>query len=165
MPSRALSVAIGASVLLVAVVAVDASMNRVYHVEAFLEGRWIQVATHPVTDETYARGYPSFVTFDVNASDDVRVRLRVDNGYPWAFEERFDVLVNGEYLFDGTLTAAARSEGVAETTVKGSKLFGAGYETRPVPNGSGGQPVWMPTFDANVGGERFGGIVYLREVP
>jgi hypothetical protein len=165
MPSRALTVAIVASVLLVVVVAADATMNRVYHAEVFLDGRWIKVATYPWQFDPYSRGIPSYVAFEVNASDDVPVRVRIDNGYPWAFSERFEVLSGGRVLFEGTLTAAARSEGVAETTVKAEQLFRHGYEPLPAKDTPPVDQIWNPHLEVRVGDEIFGGSFALREVP
>lgn len=163
MPSRALTIAIASGVLLVAVVAADVAMNRKYHLEAFLDGRWIIVGTYPY-DIAYGRGIPSMVAFDVNASDEIPMRLRIDNGYPIAFSETFEVTTFGEQLAAGTLTAAGRGTGSAEFTVVASRLFSAGGERIPTDKADGVSAVWHPYFSVRVGGEYFEGSLALREV-
>ena len=159
MPSRALTVALAAGVLLVAVVAVDASMNRVYHLEAKLEGRWIRVVS---SDMDWTRGgEPSLVAFDLNATDKVDFRVVAENGYPWALSEPVEVAAMNVALHSGTLEAPAFGHGETAFTLDASRIlsqpaFGGGE--RP------GERFWHPSFTLRVGDDVYYGGAAFREV-
>lgn len=161
MASRALAVAVTAAVLLVVVVAADASMNRYVHLEAHVEGRWIKVATEP--PEHMGRAVPGYVAFDLNASDVVPMRLRVENGHPWGFSEPAEVSLGSRLVHAGTLAAGARSEGVLEFNVNASQLL-ASDPRGPVPHEPDAQAYAHPWFEVRVGERWFGGALAFREV-
>lgn len=164
MPSRALTVAVAAGALLVVVVAADASMNRDYKLEAYLDGRWILVAADPA-DSRLTRGIPSFVPLALNASDEVRFRMSAHNGYPWALSREYDLVVGGVDVQRGTLDAGAFQDDVEEVAVPAATLMtqGAGY---PAEKPAAGQErFWSPQIILQVGERTLYGTLSFREVP
>ena len=158
MPSRALAVAVGAAVLLVAVVAVDAAVNRTYHLEAYLDGRWVKLGSHP---SAYDVAMPSYVAFDLNASDVVPFRVSAENGYPWGLSKDVEVSAQGVLLHTGTLTAEARGTGAATFDVPASRLLS---HAGPERGGPPGEPLWTWWLSVRVGVESFQGHLGVREV-
>lgn len=162
MPSRALTVAVAAGVLLVATVAADASMNRTYRLEAHLDGRWIALASSPVDD--LSRGMPSLVAFDLNASDEVPFRVVAENGYPWRLSTSYDLMVGGVSLHRGALDAPAFQEAKQEFAVPARSLMtqAGGYPLEK-PGGAADR-LWSPSITLEVAGEVLYGSVAFREV-
>lgn len=111
-----LAVAAVSAVLLVAVLAVDAGMNRTFSLDVRGVDGWVTVAT---SDE--GRGYPravhSLAPVTVADNGSVEFRLRVDNGYPWTFSGTYDAHAYGEPVAQGEVSAGARSAGTATFTV------------------------------------------------
>lgn len=163
MASRALTVAAAAGVLLVAVVAVDASMNRVFHLEAQLGGNWVKVATYPY--QHGSRYYePSLAAFDLNASEQVPFRVRVENGYPWTVSEDVEVTMDGRPVHQGRLEADRFTDGVAPFAIPAQDLLrGGGAGGRPVADPPEA-PASIPHFWVRVGAVQLGGSLAFREV-
>lgn len=161
MASRALPVAVAAGALLVVVIVADASMNRTYHLEAQVEGRWVGIATLPQRFDRYAA--PSLVPFELNASDALPMRLRLDNGYPWPASKAYEVTVQGRALHDDVVAAPALGEGISQFELTGESLFRTAYgdPRAPAPAGPREHVVY---FTLAVGGEMAGGEMAFREV-
>jgi hypothetical protein len=151
-----------AGALLVAVVAADATMNRTYKLEAYLDGRWILVASTP--EDVMTREFPSLVPLPLNASDDVSFRLSAHNGYPWSLSKDFDLTVGGVSVQRGALDASSFQDDREEFTVPASALMtqGAGFPAEKPPPGN--ERFWSPQILLEVDGETLYGSVAFREV-
>ena len=163
MPSRALWVALAAGVLLVAVVAADASMNRVYHLEAKLEGNWVKVASSQ-PEWGYGRE-PSLVAFPLNASDEVPIRVTAENGHPWPLGRDVDVLVSGQTVFSGRFDAPAFGTAQHGFLVNATRLATPGHGFVPERAFPDGERIWTPSFVLHVGDDAYHGGLAFREVP
>lgn len=163
MVTKALTVATAAGLLLVTVVAADATMNREYHLEARLDGNWVKVASFP---DPYLRGAePSFVAFDLNASDRIPFRVSAHNGYPWSLQEEATVTVSGVRVFQGTLAAPPFGDVQIGFDIAAADLMRERLG-HPVEgfDGTGAGPGWGSSFMVQVGGETLHGRLAFREV-
>lgn len=163
MASMPLVVAAVAGVLLVVVIGADVAYNRTLFVD---------VATAPgqtaswtmIVQEPCCRSYDHFRepgVVEVNRSDDVRFRLRIDNGYPLAYSESYVVHVGGAEVARGVLEAAPTSEGVAEFTIPATAFLGSGNPAVPPPKG---EIVYCCGATVDVDGKRLYVSPGLREV-
>lgn len=164
MPTRALTVAVAASVLLVALVAADAAMNRAYHLEARLGGEWVRVASLP---EARLREAPaiSLFPFDLNASDTVTFRIRAHNGHPWPMQSFAEVTISGRHAFSGLLEAGAFQDAEVTFDVPAAQLMEDGVAWGPerAAPGAQGRP-WHPSLVLRVGGDLAHASLAIREV-
>lgn len=130
MGSRPLTIAIAAAALLVVSLGVDASMNRSLSLDVREDdGAWRTIGSD--APYTHARPVPvEQAGVSAAANDTITLRLRVDNGYPWAYDERYRVFFNGRELASGTLEAGARGEGESVFTVP-AKPFWDTMSQRP----------------------------------
>lgn len=132
MPSTPLVVAAVAGVLLVVVIGADVAYNRTLFVDArTAPGSWATVAQDPCCRAYEYLGGPYVI--EANRSDDVTLRLRVDNGYPLAYEESFVVRAASVEIHRGVLQAPAGSEGVAEFSVPAATFLGHLPDAAPPP--------------------------------
>ncbi len=153
---KPLSIAIGAAVLLVVVLAADISMNRSYGVDLRdAEGEWVTV-TESRLFESRARPYGAFAS-SIDPNGTVEMRIRVDNGYAWAFDKEYVVYANANEIARGTLEVPARSSGTATFTVPGKAFFGAGPD---FPKSEGTHYVQIELV---VAGEHLYGSVNVKE--
>ena len=125
MASRPLAVAAVASALLVARLVADASMNRAVHVDVREAGGWRPVASDPYVFDETSRAPSPYGRNLLGANETVEMRLRVDNGYPWAYGETFRAYVNGVEVASGALYAPARGEGEATFSFSASSAAAA----------------------------------------
>jgi len=120
MTNKALITALVAFGLFVVTIAADASMNRSFALDASDgKGGWILGADHG--DATSRpTGTPGAIPYQEN--DTIDLRLRVENGYPWAFSEAYSVRYNGVEVASGTLQADARATGTSTFRFDTSRL-------------------------------------------
>src|SRR5688500_7030591 len=107
--SKALVVAVVAGLGLIATISVDAAMNRVISVDVKDGTAWRTVGEHGDvggTSRAYLEFPPAGIPVERNGSIDMR--LRVDNGYYWGYDEHYTVRYGGLILAEGELQAPAR---------------------------------------------------------
>ncbi len=106
-----LAVAAVAGALLLVVLGVDASMNRTFYLDVQVNGEWQTVAENGEGSRGYVERYYAGSSPVFAANETVDMRLRVDNGYPWAWTGSYHVLVQGRTVEKGDVRAPARGEG------------------------------------------------------
>lgn len=160
MASTPLAIAIAAGVLLAVVIGADVTYNRTLYVDASTgPGSWTTIAQDPCCRAyEYARG-PSLI--DANRSDNITMRLRIDNGYPTVYRESFVVFAGSAEIARGELQAPARSEGVAPFSVPAAIFLGPNA-TVPVPEK--GIPYAYGGIEVEVGSTRLFASPGIREV-
>lgn len=133
MASTALVTAGVAAALLVVTLGVDVAMTTTYALDVWTGTAWRELVRDPYVIDRQYRG-PEQALVTANASEDVRFRLRAENGYPWSKDGGFRVLHNGEEVASGSLDLPARSSDEAEFSIPAARLIqGAGqYEPKPV---------------------------------
>lgn len=109
-------------------------MNRTVILDRQVGGGWRLVASDPPTYEAKPLEPVGRGTERAQANETLEFRLRVDNGYPWSYSERYRVFSNGLEVASGTLEAGARSEGEAAFTVRAEGAH-AGEQTKD-PSGA-----------------------------
>lgn len=135
MGSTALVTAGVAAALLVVTLGVDVAMTSEHALDIWTGSAWREVVRDPATDMMRYGGPPQVVQ-SVNASDDVRFRLRMENGYPWAQGGTYRVLHNGEEVASGELSAEGRGSAQSEFTIPAERLLtGGGLRGEPKPVG------------------------------
>lgn len=149
--SRGLMVALAATVLLILVVGVDASMVRTVEFEVEDGDGWATIGS--AGDEVPPR--LDRVVVEKNSTDEVAFRLTVDNGYAWAYEEAFVAYTMGSQVASGTLTAEARAQGEATFQVPVASLLSPEQPSREDP---------VVTLEATVGDDWIHGAFTLQEV-
>lgn len=122
-----------AAALLVVTLGVDVAMTTTYTLDVWSGTGWREIVRDPYKIDVY-RG-PEQVVVSANASDDVRFRLRVENGYLWATSEDYRVLHNGEEVAYGALATEGRGSDESEFTIPASRLLGEGTRFEPKPVG------------------------------
>jgi len=160
MGSRALLTAGIAAGLLVVVLVADSTMNRTYALDVQVDGAWRTLAEHPYRyDES--RPYVGLNgDLEANRSEEIRFRLRVDNGYPWAMDETFRVYENGDEVASGQVAAPAQGETTAEFTIPADRILGRNAVS---PEGEK-FPVGSANIQVDVDGESVNAFVSVREV-
>lgn len=163
MPSMPLVVAAIAGALLVVVIGTDVAYNRTVYVDAAATSgqtaSWTTVAQDPCCRENdYMRG-PGAI--EANRSDDIRFRLRVDNGYPIAYTESYVVRAGGLEVARGTLEAARGTEGTSEFTVPASAFLSYG-QSADAP--SKGEIIYCCGVEVEVDGKHLYVSPGIREV-
>jgi len=130
MGSAALVTAGVAAALLVVVLGVDVTMTTTYALDAWTGSSWRELARDPMSGGGYyAQPHGAL---SANASDEVRFRLRVENGSPWAVDARYSILHLGEEVVSGDISAPARGSGESEFSIPAARLLDAGpREPRP----------------------------------
>lgn len=124
MGSRALWVAGVAGALLLVVLTVDATMNRTYTIDVHDGTGWRTVGTDDHQSETRAaKPVAYFGPVNASANDTLRMRLTLDNGYPWSASETFTVTYNDREFARGTVEAAGRSLGEAEFSIPAAPFY------------------------------------------
>lgn len=149
MASTPLLVAGVAAALLVVTLGVDAGMTTTYALDVWTGSTWRELARMPQTYDGRSSASFGQTTIAANESDDVRLRLRVDNGNFWASAQSFTVLHAGEPVAGGTIEAARRAEAVSEFTVPAERFFGglSGSErSPPVPQGAAAGPFYAELY-------------------
>jgi len=159
--SRPLAVAIGAMILLVASVTFEVVFER----EITLEVRG-PLGFQDITEGTSASGEfrstpkPGLTraTDPVVAApnDTIEFRVRVDNGFPWAYDEPYDVRFQGVIVAEGEIQAGARDRGESSFTIPASTFFSAGT-TDPSLDVI---PIYI---DVQIGSEYASGSFHLKE--
>lgn len=129
MASAALVTAGVAAALLVVVLGVDVAMTTTYALDVWSGTGWREIVTDPYETDLYRGPEQTIVT--ANASDDVRFRLRAQNGYPWAKSDTFRVLHNGEEVASGKLETPARGSDESEFSVPASRFISGSFEPKP----------------------------------
>lgn len=123
---KPLAIAIAATALLLVVIGVDVSLTRTLAVDVHTGAAWRSLVEDPMPREDYARYYPYGVNpVEVNRTDAVRFRVRVENEYPWSFARSYHIYQGGDEVASGELTAPGRSNGTAEFTISADRLLGA----------------------------------------
>jgi hypothetical protein len=123
--SRALIIAVVGMALLVVSITVDVNVNRAFYVDAKDAGEWRTVGelgAHEF-ERPYATPIGPYGAIVVPPNGSLDMRVRVDNGYPWAYAQHYVVLVNGAQAASGELTAPARGMGEAAFSLPASKLY------------------------------------------
>jgi hypothetical protein len=153
--STGLWVALAAGALLVGVVAVDASVTRTVALEVRDdEGDWQQLASTE-RDESPHRPGPEIV-LDRNRTDELQLRITVDNEPPWSYEADYRVQANGATVASGTLTAEGGATG--QTTV--AALVADVLDGRGPP----GEDRHFVSTEATVGTQTLHGGLAVEEV-
>lgn len=156
-----LAIAAVAAALLVASIAVDASMNRYVELDVQDDGAFVRVATsEPYTTQARPQPYGEIVV-DAGPNDTVTMRVRVDNGYAWGFSETYRAYVNGREVASGTLTAPARGEGEATFTFAASVAW-QDFGPRRQPGETSPRTVY-PSVEVRAGSEAVYASLTLRE--
>lgn len=126
--SPGLWVALAAGALLLVVVAADATITRTVTLSVQDDdGDWHQLAA--TTDDIYNRPGGE-VVLERNRSDEVTLRVAVDNEPPWAYEEDYVLRSSGRNLASGTLAAEGRSTAADTLTVPVDQLLHEAPQTR-----------------------------------
>ncbi|GEM_PF-4482029 len=134
MASRALLVAAIAGVLLVVSIGVDAAMNRSWTLDVQTPEGWRTLGTQGVSGGP--RGAEPLTPLAVERNGTIHLRVTVDNGYVWTYDETYKAFVNGAEVARGTLHAPARSSGTAEFDVPARLAFtDASAPKGPAPGG------------------------------
>lgn len=121
--TRSLWIALIAAVLLVAVVSVDAAVNRTVSLDVQdQDGQWRTIATSLETDAFYPRPGGEIVV-EANRTDELDFRLTVDNEPPWGFAEDYSVRGNGRIVASGSITADGGGTGEARFSVPADDLL------------------------------------------
>lgn len=149
-------VAAVSGLLLVVVLAVDASMNRTYALDVEGTDGWRTFATD--AQVSYPRFDYGGSAVDVADNTSVTFRVRADNGFPWELSKTFTVTSYGVRVAEGVISAPARGEGVAEFSLNVSDL--AGSPPYPKQDASNYENVYL---ELHVGNEIVGGTVNIRE--
>lgn len=160
MVSRPLLVAVVSASLLVVVLGVDIAFNTTYYLDIEDDGAWVTFAQFPYPrDGRYE--FPPGIDVDPNGTANVRVR--VDNGFPWAFSEGFRLYVGNTLVADDVLTAPARGTGAVETSVSGSTLFKDGNPYDPRAVGESVPKSGTAWFRLEIGGDTYEQALFLQE--
>lgn len=152
--TRPLSVALAAAVLLVVVVGADATMDRSLHLDRQdADGAWVTLASGgeiPPEERYKMFADPTVRADDVNAT--LTMRVRVENGYPWSYDEAFVAYAQGVEVARGRVEAEPRGAGATEFEVPLRRLAGAGVETRVPDEGNGTlRPTYYGSVEVRVG--------------
>lgn len=162
MASSALAVAGVAAVLLVVVVGVDVSLTTTYRLDVWSGTGWREMARAPMDHESQRYPQPfGGGTVTANATDEIRFRLRVDNGYPWAASHDYRLRHFGEELASGTIDVAARSSAETELSVPAQRFLDGPSAPRE-PAGVNESPVYVE-INVDIDGEYLYGSFQLRE--
>lgn len=153
--SRALTIAVVAIVLLIVSITVDATMNRSYAVDVKDNGDWRTVASTPRGDGRYSVAEPvGYGSVPVAPNGTVELRLRADNGYPFALDQHYLVRFNGAIAAEGDIHAPARGTGESAFNLSAAKIFAAGGPVKgPDAAGAGSPRTASANFDVEVGGK------------
>lgn len=153
--SPGLWVAMVAGVLLLVVVAADATITRSVTLSVETdEGDWHEIAT--TKDNLYDRPGGE-VVLERNRSDEVTLRVAVDNEPPWAYEEDYVLRSSGRDLASGTLAAEGRSTAADTVTVTVDELLHESPSTR------GGHQ--FTDVQLSIGTDHLYGGLSIQEVP
>lgn len=153
--SPGLWIAMAAGALLIVVVAADATITRSVTLEVETdEGDWHQIAT--TKDDRYNRPGGELV-LERNRSDEVTLRVAVDNEPPWAYEEDYVLRSSGRDLASGTLAAEGRSTAEDTVTVTVSQLL------HDAPHTRGGHQ--FTDVQLSIGTDHLYGGLSIQEVP
>lgn len=165
MASGALVTAGVASVLLVVVLGIDATMTTTYAVDVWTGSDWRELARAPViySERPHMAPYGGAIV-EVNRSDELRFQVRADNGYPWDTTSTFRVHHMGTEVAKGSFDSPARAEGTHEFTLEAEGLLGGSFSPRePVPQQDAPETVPVDLF-VEVEGEELYPYFQLREV-
>lgn len=155
--STSLWVAIGAAVLLVAVVSADAAINRTFTLEVEQpDGGWATIAT---SDGEPSRFREGAVTVEANRSEALTFRLRVDNEPPWSFEETYRVEASGIQVAQGTIQAPAGGQASVTFEATVEDLADGG------PPSKNGSELRFAHLFVEVDGTSLFGSFHIQEVP
>lgn len=161
-----LTVATVSAVLLVAVLAVDATMNRTYKLQVQATDGWKTFAESPTGEYEYARPYASYAPQTIANNSSVTFRVFAENGYPWALDKPYEVFYQGSLVASGTIEAPARGSGTAEFTLDVERLVAPYYGAqKPIPDRPG-ISTDIVFLELRIAGEddSIAGEVYLQEV-
>jgi hypothetical protein len=160
--SRPLVVAIVAMALLLTSVGAELAFHRTYALDVRDPAGWLTVAESYDPTASGPRATPLLAhAILANASDQVELRVRVDNGYPWSYSHSFVVSTMGLRVAEGTLTAPARDTGASSFTIPASTLLSG---LSPAAKGGPGGNVTTAYLDVQVGSVGFSGSFQLQEV-
>jgi hypothetical protein len=161
--SRPLAIAIVGMALLAVSITVDVAMNRTYYVDVRDDGAWRTVGQSASAEHGMAR--PAYVdapygSIIVEPNGTLELRLRAENGYPWALSEEYHVIVNGVSAAQGSITAPANGAGESAFTLSAASLLAMGAPTKPV---DGSARVSFVYFNVDVDGKAFGANLQVQE--
>lgn len=129
--SRPLAIAIVAMSLLVVSVGFEVLVQRTFALDVRVGDEWRTLAVSETSNDPY-RTTPVGATDPIvaNASDTLTFRVRVDNGYPWAYSEHYYVSSwRGSTIADGELTAPGRGYGEATFSLVLGRIMSEGALT------------------------------------
>ena len=158
MPVRSPALVVAAAALVV-IVGVDAALDRTLALDVREEGGWRTLATQGGEAPSYFQPYRES-TVSASRNDSLEFRVRLDNGYPWAFDEAFRVLESGSIVAEGRLTAPAGGEGSATFTVPASRFYRDNVEP-----GAPGPRLGHGDLRIETGGTAFHVSVTVQEGP
>lgn len=154
-----IAIAATAAVMLVVVLGTDAMLDRTYVLEVQdAQGEWHTVATGPQGDP-YFRGGPYYTggtSITVADNESVSLRVRGDNGYPWAMSESFQVYAQSFLVGQGTLSAEARGSGSVTFEFNASRAADP-YAPKPVDARD------IVYLELHVDGQYIAGQIHLQE--
>ena len=152
--SKALVVAIVAGLGLVATISLDATMGRVISVDVKDGSAWRTVAEQGDVGNggrSFAEPFPAGGGVPVERNGSIDMRLRVDNGYFWSYDEHYVVRYGGLILAEGDLRAPARGTGESAFSVPAARFFAdAGAPAKTV---DAVRPAVSVNFQVEVGGK------------
>jgi len=153
-----------AAALLVVVVGVDVAIDRSFVLELkTAPDEWTQIASTQMHERYVSVPRPyAEAQMPVNRTDTLEFRLRVENDYPWALDERFEVYSHGQKLAEGRLQAPAGGAGQATFEVTVARLMdGQGYMPSPE---RGAPQLYSLYVEVYVDGQYVSGSFAVREV-
>lgn len=161
-----LAVAGIASALLVVVIGADVSMNRTYFLEAHDGEKWAVLAEWPYRYEgSVPRPQPVAGVFEVNESDPIPFRLRIDSTYPWAYRDEYVVYVGGSEALRGVVDLPASSERSFEFTLNASQIMGRTSFAEPYAKPIGaGNTLESGSLEVRITDAQLYGTIAIREV-
>ena len=133
---------------------VDATMTRGYAVDGKENGDWRTVASTPQGQGRYSVAEPiGYGSVPVAPNGTVQLRLRADNGYPFALDQHYLVRFNGAIAAEGDIHAPARGTGESMFHLSAAKIFAAGGAVKTPDAGANTPRMASANFDVEVGGK------------
>ena len=165
MAVQPLTIAVVAGVLLVVSIGLDAAINRTYYVDVEQPDGWHQVAAEPVRSQTFSPIYPAAGGLSVDPNGSITLRVRLDNGYPWALGETARLIdqANGTILAEKRVDAPARGEGSAIFTFAARPYFDRATTASP-PGAKLGPGSVYATLLVEVGSKTISAYLQLEAV-
>jgi hypothetical protein len=158
--SRSLMIAVVAMALLVGSVTFEVVFQRTYALQVHDPPGWQTIGqSASANDVATPRAGPASHAILAARNASIDFRLRVDNGYPWASSQHYDIVFNGLSVADGTIAAPARGVGETPFTIPAATLLRGSGGPKEIPGGN----VTYVNLNAVIGSESIYATFQLQE--